>query len=33
MEALPGRIVKRYRVCERVLVPDEAPAFARGDGA
>jgi hypothetical protein len=27
MEALTGRIIKRYRIYERLLEPDAAPAF------
>jgi GNAT superfamily N-acetyltransferase len=30
MEALTGRIVKRYRIYERLLEPDAAPAFPAG---
>lgn len=27
MEALTGRVVKRYRIYERLLAPDAVPAF------
>ncbi|HEV3056517.1 MAG TPA: hypothetical protein VGX45_17775, partial [Solirubrobacteraceae bacterium] len=30
MEALTGRIVKRYRLYERLLEADAAPAFPQG---
>jgi hypothetical protein len=32
-EALTGRIVKRYRVYERLLEPVAVPAFPSGDGS
>jgi hypothetical protein len=28
MEALTGKVIKRYRLYERLLHPDAAPAFA-----
>jgi hypothetical protein len=33
MEALTGKIVKTYRVYERLLDPDAAPAFPGGAGS
>jgi len=33
MEALTGKIVKRYRIYERLLDPEASPAFPRGEVA